>query len=281
MACGLSRFAYYGERNMWYSQQRKQGFVERLAADSHDCALLEISTTFGRRNPWYAWIKRIETWLGMLRPPVGLFAVHDYAAAIIVHICREMHLRVPEDVAVIGTGDDRTTCEFCEVPLSSVARSNQQVGYQAAALLDRLMSGAKLPKHDVLVPPEGVVERRSTEVTATDDPRVSAAISFVHKHLAEPISVRTLARALGISHRALDLTFRKGLGCTPREYIAQARVKHAKGWLAGSDNLKVMRIAHLCGFGSLRQFYAVFRRIVGVAPAEFRRRCRPELHARM
>ena len=50
---------------------------------------------------------------------------------------------MPEDVAVVGIGNDTITCEFCEVPLSSVARSNRDVGYEAAALLDRLMASRR------------------------------------------------------------------------------------------------------------------------------------------
>ena len=50
---------------------------------------------------------------------------------------RDLHslgLRVPEDIAVIGIGDDIITCDLSVVPWTSVARNSLAVGYQAAAL---------------------------------------------------------------------------------------------------------------------------------------------------
>ena len=47
---------------------------------------------------------------------------------------------VPEDVAVIGVDNDEMICELTTPPLSSVEQGSRQIGYQAAALLDRLMT---------------------------------------------------------------------------------------------------------------------------------------------
>ena len=274
LGCALSNFAYYGERDMWYSQQRKEGFMRRLSIEGRDCSLLETTTRFGRNNPWYAWYQSLERWLRKLCLPVGVFAVHDHAATLVMHACSQLGLRVPEDVAVLGLGNDRSACEFCEV--SSIARNHRQVGYQAAALLDQLMSGKPAPEHDVLIPPEGVVHRHSTELVATDDPRVAAALRYIQEHIAEAFSVRELCEALDISHRSLDLSFSSALRCSPREYLSQARVKHAKRMLSGNEKIKLQKVARECGFSSLRQFYTVFRRVASVTPAEYRRRSREE-----
>jgi LacI family transcriptional regulator len=183
LSCGLSQFAYYGERNRWYSELRKRGFAERLAEAEHTCEVLEYSADFNRRNSWYESMTAQEQWLRSLPLPVGLLAVHDFSGAVAIETCVRLGLRVPEDVAVIGVGNDLITCEFSAIPLSSVARNCCAVGYRAAALLDRLMEGEPPPETDVLVPPEGVVQRRSTEMLAVHDPRVSAAVKYIREHL--------------------------------------------------------------------------------------------------
>jgi len=272
MGCGLRRFAYCGEREMWYSQLRKEGFVERLAEEGYECSVFEWVTRFGPNNPWYHWMEPAEQWLKTLEPPVGLFAVRDYAGTVLIDACLRLGLRVPEDVAVVGVDNDLMTCEFCAVPLSSIARANREVGYQAAALLDRMMAGQPWPTEDVLIPPEGVVKRRSTDVVLVEDPRIAAAVQYIHEHLHEAFSVDVLCESLAMSHRSLDLGFKKFLGCAPREFIYRARVERAKRLLAGKERLKLHQVARACGFTGGRHFRTVFQRITGVTPTEYRLR---------
>jgi len=274
MQCGLTHFAYYGERNMWYSQLRKRGFAKRLADEGRTFALLETDTQFSRDNPWFAWLRPMERWLRRLPKPVGLLAVHDYAAVVLLHICSQLGLRVPDDVAILGVGDDRSVCEFSEV--SSIARSNREVGYQAAAVLEDLMSGKPPPEDDVLVPPEGVVPRRSTEIMAAADPRLLAAIQYIRDHAGEPFTIHELCGNLGASRRALEVSFRAGLGISPRKYLADARIQRAKKLLLDGRERKMDYIARCCGFCTLRAFFLAFRCTVGMTPAEFRRRMREE-----
>jgi LacI family transcriptional regulator len=242
-----------------------------LAARGYTCAALEPSTRFNRRNPWYQWLEPVEKWLGKLRPPVGLLAVHDYAATVLVESCLRLGLRVPDDVAVVGIGNDTITCEFCEVPLSSVARSNRDVGYQAAALLDRLMASHRPPPADVLLPPEGVVRRRSTDLLVVGDRHVKAAVEYIQSHAGEPLCVETLCRHLAISHRLLDLRFRRCMGFPPREFLCRTRVERAKRLLAAGDSAKLQQVAKACGFSGARHLRAAFKRVTGLTPAEYRR----------
>jgi LacI family transcriptional regulator len=48
---------------------------------------------------------------------------------------------VPDEVAVIGIDNDPFLCELATPPLSSVDVGGERAGYEAAALLDRLMAG--------------------------------------------------------------------------------------------------------------------------------------------
>ena len=84
-------------------------------------------------------------WLGGLPKPVGLFAVTDYRARQVLDACRQVGLRVPQQVAVIGVDNEEVICVHVQPQLSSVARNNQQEGYHAAAMLDQLIRGKPLP----------------------------------------------------------------------------------------------------------------------------------------
>ena len=207
---------------MWYPAA-EAGFLAGISPYARHCSVLDSAIYFSRRNPWHRWIELIETWLRTLQPPVGLMAVHDYAAMVIVETCLRLGLRVPDDVAVIGVGNDRLTCEMCAVPLSSVARSNWEVGYRAAAVLDRLMSGRTSPKRDLLIRAEGVVRRRSTDVVYVDDPQLAAAIKYMRDHAGQHFQIETV-----LKHRLRFAPFAEiaaaGIPhCTPQQYLRQMR----------------------------------------------------------
>ena len=70
-------------------------------------------------------------------------ACYDVRARHVLAACRSLGILVPEDVAVIGVDNDELICELTSPPLSSIEQGARTIGYQAAALLDRLMAGRK------------------------------------------------------------------------------------------------------------------------------------------
>jgi LacI family transcriptional regulator len=65
---------------------------------------------------------------------------------------------------------------------SSIAQGAKQIGYQAAALLHRLMRGVKPTKLLNIVPPIGVVTRKSTDVLAIEDSVTADAMTFIRSN---------------------------------------------------------------------------------------------------
>ena len=270
LACGFRRFAFFGLSNKWYSELRKRGFLERLAAESCEYSVLELPTSFNRRNPWYRWLEAVEQWLRSLKPPVGLMAARDYPAAVVVETCLRIGLRVPDDVAVLGVGNEPFTCEFCAVPLSSVARSTWQVGYSAAALLDNLMAGKNFAEQELLIAPEGVVQRGSTDVLRVDCPPLASALAYIRENSTQPLRIASILKHVPISRRLLEILFRKHIGLTPRQFVEKMRLDRSKQMMADCPTLKMQRIARACGFTSARHFRDVFRRSTGLAPSRYR-----------
>jgi LacI family transcriptional regulator len=267
---GLRRLAGYGLAGLWYAQQRLEGFAERARQSGVACDLLQTPVPVNAATSWRRRTTPLVEWLKTLRPPVGIFAVHDYRARVLVDACQLLGLRVPHDVAVLGMDNDTTVCEFCQPPLSSVSRSARQVGFQAAALLDRLMAG-KPAEREILVPPDGVVLRRSTDTVVSDNPHVCEAIQLMHDHLGEAITVEHIVAHAAISRRLLEKLFRQHLGCTPREYLCRMRVERAKQLLAAPQRPKMRDVIAACGLGDARRFRRLFVGLEGQTPAQYRR----------
>ena len=92
--------------------------------------------------------------------PMGLMASNDLNAINVTLALTDAGWRVPEEYAVLGVNDTEVVCELAPVPLSSVNCNYEQQGYEAAALLARLMNGEPAPPAPVVILPKGVTVRR-------------------------------------------------------------------------------------------------------------------------
>lgn len=115
---------------------------------------------------------------------------------------------------------------------------------------------------------------RPANAGVSGERKVEQLARLIAERYAEPLRVGELAHAVGLHpHYAMQL-FRKAFGMSLLEYIAQHRIAHAQRLLITTD-VPIAAIALDCGFGSASQFYAVFRRICGVAPGTYRSALRP------
>jgi LacI family transcriptional regulator len=144
LALGLRHFAYYGIEGPWYSEVREQGFASRLQKAGLSCAVFRQPKRPGASPSWRARHLKLAHWLSALPKPVGIFAVQDYRARVVMELCERLGLAIPDDVAVLGVDNDPTTCEYCRPTLSSVSRDPFACGVAAANVLDRLMRGLPL-----------------------------------------------------------------------------------------------------------------------------------------
>ncbi|MBN2295047.1 MAG: substrate-binding domain-containing protein, partial [Pirellulales bacterium] len=261
LECGFRRFGYYGLKNLWFSQQRRDGFMREIAETGGECSVLEVAESSSKPKPWNHWIDPLEQWLAKLRPPVGILAVHDLRARTVIDVCRRMQLAVPNDVAVMGVDNDHVACELSPIPISSVGRNNRKAGYEAAALLDRLMNGHKPPAAGILIEPGDVICRRSTDVLILDDEYITASVQYIREHIEEPFGVERLLKVVPVSRRWLEIRFKQCLDCSPLEYMRRVRVERAKELLSGVQPLRMSAIAQGAGFTDAAHFRKVFLRV--------------------
>ena len=142
-------------------------------------------------------------------------ACNDFRGQHVLEGCREAKLSVPDEIAVIGVDNDQVICDFCQPPLSSVIPAAEQIGFEAARMLDQLMRGEQPAVRNLLVKPLGVADRQSTDVMAIDDGDVVAALKIIRERACLGLSVADILREIPIARSSLERRFRNSLGREP------------------------------------------------------------------
>ena len=260
--CGDAGFVWSVRRGEHFRQLVEQAqcrFYEHHSAARYDSAFNPTTET-----------RRIGKWLRSLPRPVAVMGCYDFKAQQVLDACRQLEIAVPEQVAVLGVDDDRLICELCEPSLSSIIPDTKRTGYEAAALLDRMMSGERVKTEQPLITqPLGVHVRASTDTLAIDDEAIAKALGYIRRHATANIRVIDVLRQVSLSRRSLEHRFKKLVGHTPAEEIQRVRVKRIRELLTETE-LSIGEIANRTGFEYGEYMAAAFKREVGCTPTEFR-----------
>lgn len=250
---GFSRFAYATLADTPSSTLREAGFSAVIVAAGHAC--------LRRTEPDAGWLRSLPR-------RTAIFAFNDHAAARISDLCRVVGLRLPEDLALVGADNTESLCLLAYPPLSSVAVAAQRIGHEAGCLLADLLAGRRVTSR--FLPPLGVVTRRSSDLIATEDPHVGAALRFIADHAQDAIRVPDVVRAVPVARRTLESRFRALLGRSLLDELQRARLERARHLLLTTD-LPMPQIAAACGFSDAKRFATVFGQREGTTPLKFRR----------
>ena len=268
---GFRQFGYIGWRNERWSDQRGQAFRDKLAERGCECAMMELPTFKTLPESWDAFIADLVTWIKQRPKPLGLMLCYDHVGPPVTQACGEAGVAVPEEVAIVGVDNNEVVCAICDPPLTSICPNHEEVGYQGAALLDRLMTGGPPPAQPIVVPPRSVVVRQSSSVSAIEDPVVSAALSMIREHACNGLQVRDVAEKVPVSRSVLQRRFQSVLGRSVHNEIVRVQLRRAQALLKETD-LSVRTIAEKAGFKHPEYMAAVFKHRVGVTPVQYRRR---------
>ena len=220
---GFRQFAFCGFNGTDWSDRRRQGFEARVGQAGFACHAfanprpLELGPAGEYEEHGARSEQEMNRWLQGLPTPIGMMACSDLRARQVLNACRSLRLAVPDDVAVVGVDKDEVLCELSEVPISSVILNTQRIGFEAAALLDRMMAGRQAPGETLLIEPRGVATRHSTDVLAVEDRQLAAALRFIREHACERIDVPALLRAVPLSRSSLNGALPKSWGAPPRQ----------------------------------------------------------------
>jgi LacI family transcriptional regulator len=272
---GFEHFAYYSVAGVYYAEQCRERFetcVSRLGhlvntyrsvVDGRQIAALEEEVRGLFPD------EALGEWLASLPKPVGLLACNDLRAQHVLDACVRHGIAVPDEVAVLGMGNDEVLCELSAPTLSSIDPNARKMGYEAAAMLERMIQGAKPPSRRLLVPPSGVVIRQSTEVLAITDRRIAMAVQFIRQNARGRLRVEEVSRHARLSRSTLHRRFVKYLGHGPKEEIARVRLLRIKKFLRETE-YSLARVAELVGSDHVENMCKFFRAKVGQTPGQYR-----------
>lgn len=111
------------------------------------------------------------------------------------------------------------------------------------------------------------------------EPHLARAVAAMESSLDEPLPIRDIARAVGVSARHLQTLFRASLGVSPHAHYQALRLNRARRLLI-ETRLPVLEIAAMSGFASAAAFSRAYRRLHGESPRETRARAREQASAR-
>ncbi len=277
---GLRYFAGFGMNADGFWIERCRAFreaVERAGARYCDGgefvhllgAALERSMKPVARAP-IATPQALHTWLESLPSPIGILAGADAWGRLLLPFVLQAGRQVPNEVAVLGVDNDEFLCELTQPSLSSVSIPWRRVGRQAGLLIERLLAKERVEARRYLVPPAGIIARRSTDMLAVADREVAAALAFIQGRYQDDISVADVLRAVPTYRKRLEGGFRRHVGHGIMREIRRMRVEQAKQLLIMTD-MPLEGVAKRTGFVSAQKMTEFFSRIVGMPPSRFRR----------
>jgi LacI family transcriptional regulator len=269
---GLRNFGYFGPPWDGPNSNREGGFHQTLGSLSHAVSVFYVRPSGADpTGGTFASHKQVRKWIRSLPKPAGVFAPLDMWALWLCGVCKQEGIKVPEDVAVIGAENNEMVCELAQPSLSSVAIPAERIGYEAAAMLDRLMNHKPVPQRQLLLPAVGVVTRRSTDMLAITDQDLLMAVNYMREHISEPITIEHVMKHIYLPRRSFERKFRAVLRRSPAQELRRMRVALAEKLLTCVPRVKIEHIIQRCGFASSARFFIAFRQVTGMTPADFRR----------
>lgn len=238
----------------------KAGFVGRMMDITHYKDKVEDKAT-------------IVEWLHALPKPCGILAACDDRAFEILDICKEVGLKVPAEIGILGVNNDPILCENTDPKLSSIQPNFIEEGRLAAELLEQMMSGGRIPPNRRLnkVGIRAIVHRESTISQSESGKFVQKILSYIGKEATRGIGVEDVARRFKVSRSLLELRFRELQNESVYEAMLRIRLEEVKRLLRQTGN-PISEITSACGWKTPIPPKALFKRRFGMSMRDYRAR---------
>ncbi len=213
--------------------------------------------------------QRLAEWLADLPRPCGVFCPQSGGGGYAIRVCRAIGLRVPEDISIIGV-DDSDVGLASDPTLTTVTPVAEIIGFEAARVLDAMLSGSRKSGEIVEIDAMDLRVRESTGAQRARICDIGAAIRHIHQNFGSGLSVDSLHKATQqVSGKTFHTHFKLATGQTPGEAIRARQIEEARRLLSQTQ-LSITIIAEKSGFNSSSDFARRFRAIAGVPPSEYR-----------
>lgn len=109
-------------------------------------------------------------------------------------------------------------------------------------------------------------------------PQIGEVLGYIHRQPEHDWTVDSLAETVSMSRSSLANQFTGMVGESPMKYLTRWRMQLAATWLAQDPLLTVEEVSLRVGYTSSYAFSKAFKRLVGVAPSEYRSQAHRDGH---
>ena len=264
--CKSYGFAGYRTDDDW-SRARGESFRKALAAAGFTGSMFDVKHYKKGVEDKATLVK----WLKELPKPCGILAACDDRAFEILDVCREVGLKVPAEIGVLGVNNDPILCENAEPKLSSIQPDFIGEGNLAARLLDHMMSGGSLPdsRREYRVGIKKVIHRESTFALSESGRLVQKVLAYINREALKGIGVEDVARRFKVSRSLLELRFKELQRESVYEAMLRVRLEEVKRRLRTTSE-PISEITAACGWQNPTPPKALFKKRFGVSMREYR-----------
>ncbi|OIR15063.1 xylose operon regulatory protein [mine drainage metagenome] len=273
--CGFLDFAFIGFSDQSWARKRREGFAEALARMGKRTRFIEYSSTSQHLlELTVEQIADLEKSITSLPRCTAVMACNDRIARQVILAAKKIGILVPEQLAVLGVGNDLDGYRSVKPALSSVALNYRQAGFLAGMVVEKLWGCCGgVGRLDIEVDPVDVIIRHSTNSRVTDDVELLDAIDFVRANACRGLTVAEIVSRGAVSRDRLERGFRRLVGYSPHAEIRRVQLARIEELLAQTD-LPLKMIAPLTGIPHTEYLSVLFRRLTGETPGQFRERAR-------
>lgn len=112
-------------------------------------------------------------------------------------------------------------------------------------------------------------EYADVDIRPEGSQRILPILRYIHKHLAEELSLEKISKEFFLSKSRLNQVFRSVTGFSVGEYIITCRIK--KACMLLNSNMPIQEISSATGFGDPTHFNRTFKKRMGVTPGAYQK----------
>ncbi len=246
------------------------GFMN--AAKDYNCKFERHLISYKCTSDLRVWDKLnsdFKKWSKQWRAPLGIYSSLSAIGSLITAKCIENGFRIPEDIAVITSGNELAYCEGSRPSISSIEINYFKIGYEAARVLDHKLQNKTVEHELIRMGAIGCIPRESTDNYAVQDNDLKNALRFINDNYQKNILVPEVVDYVKVSRSTLERKFLKIIGHTVFDEINRLRICSAQRLLLETD-LEIAEIATMIGFSSSNHFIRVFKSLNNITPGKYR-----------
>lgn len=270
LARGFQNFAFFGYRNVCWSDERCDGFRKRIEMAGFGNNFYKYDSQ-QIDSLWSYNLPLLNEWLHSLPKPVAIMACDDNQGSILLQACNSFGINIPHQAAILGVDNDEILCNMSNPALSSINVDIEAGGYQTAKMAERMVKDPSYPGEDIVLMPITIVSRMSSDIFATEDSAILTALQYISANVDRKITVTDVMRQVPLSRRLLEQRFLKVTGTTIYRYISELRMNRFAELLLESKD-SIANIAARLDEPDTKSISRRFQAIRGCTPSEFRQR---------